>query len=62
MKKLFFFIVGLVIVNLVMDSQRQCPCDDDCWCKSSVGRYFRWVVPYGHKVHGERLGYTGPGT
>lgn len=59
MKKLLLLIAGLVAVNLYIDSQRQCPCDEDCWCKTSVGRYFRWVIPYGHKIDGKQVGFTG---
>ncbi|MFN2594142.1 MAG: hypothetical protein ABR579_04550 [Actinomycetota bacterium] len=61
MKKLLLLVLGAVAVNQLLESTRHCMCDDDCWCKTPVGRYFRWVIPYGHKVNGERLGYVGPG-
>ena len=52
MKKLLKLavVVGtLVAVNAALESQKECQCYDDCWCKTEVGRHFRWIVPRWHK-------------
>ena len=53
MKRLFKFLVLstvlAAVVNAVIESQRECGCDEDCWCKQPGLQHFRWVVPVGHK-------------
>ena len=49
------FRLGLLLalaagVNAAIDSVRECQCEPSCWCKTSWGRHFRWLIPVGHKL------------
>lgn len=53
MRKLFKLVlfVGLLAgVNAYVDANRECQCQDDCWCKQPGLRHFRWLIPVGHKL------------
>ena len=53
MKKLFrlALLLGLLAgVNAYIDTQRECQCQEDCWCKQPGLRHFRWLLPLGHKI------------
>jgi hypothetical protein len=43
-------IVALAGVNALIDRRRTCACLADCWCKTTLGRNFRWVVPIRHHL------------
>ena len=43
-------ILALAGVNAVIDRRRTCACLADCWCKTPLGRNFRWVVPMRHHL------------
>jgi hypothetical protein len=53
MKRMLKFLVLFVLVaagvNAIIESQRECGCDEDCWCKNPVLTNFRWIIPAGHK-------------
>lgn len=43
-------IVGLLVgINAAIEANRECRCEDDCWCKQPGLRHFRWLIPVGHK-------------
>lgn len=41
-------LAGVVGVNALREQRRTCWCEEDCWCKTSVGRHLRWWVPARH--------------
>jgi hypothetical protein len=43
-------IFALAGVNALMDRSRTCACLADCWCKTTLGRNFRWVAPMRHHL------------
>ena len=43
-------LLALVGVNAVIERRRTCACLADCWCKTPIGRNFRWVVPLRHHL------------
>ncbi len=55
MKKIVWILGGVVAVmgvNAFIDSQRECGCRPDCWCKQPGLSLFRWVFPFGHSLAG----------
>lgn len=54
MKKFMWRLGGVVAalagISTFIDSQRDCDCDSECWCKQPGLRQFRWVLPIGHKA------------
>ena len=44
---IFGLLAGL---NAYIDANRECQCQDDCWCKQPGLRHFRWLIPVGHKL------------
>jgi hypothetical protein len=51
MKKLMMLgglVLGLAVVNSVIDSTKECGCQPECWCKQPGLRHFRWVLPLRH--------------
>ena len=43
-------VFALVGVNALIEQRRTCACLADCWCKTTLGRNFRWVVPIRHHL------------
>jgi hypothetical protein len=43
-------IFALAGVNALIDRRRTCACLADCWCKTTLGRNFRWVAPMRHHL------------
>jgi hypothetical protein len=43
-------IFALAAVNTLIDRRRTCACLSDCWCKTTLGRNFRWVAPMRHHL------------
>ena len=52
MKKMILvvgFLSALAVINAVLDSQRECGCQPECWCKKPGLRHFRWLLPTSHR-------------
>lgn len=50
MFKLALTLGFLAGVNALVEANRECQCEDDCWCKQPGLRQFRWLIPMGHKL------------
>jgi hypothetical protein len=43
-------VLAMAGVNALIETRRTCACMSDCWCKTPLGRNFRWVVPLKHHL------------
>ena len=41
---------ALIGVNAAIERKRTCGCPPECWCKTPLGRNFRWVLPIHHRA------------
>jgi hypothetical protein len=50
-------LAAILGVNALREQRRTCWCEDDCWCKTSLGQHVRWWVPARyHKLRGVEPG------